>query len=53
MISFKGPLGFYRNVKDSYTILEKAKQNKKEFKLDLNKIKVGKREHKSVEQKVQ
>ena len=38
-ISFKGPLGFHKNVKNGFTALEKAEQNKKKLNLDLNKIK--------------
>ena len=28
-ISFKGPLGFYRNIKDIYTTVEKAEESQK------------------------
>ena len=28
-ISFKGPLMFYKNIKDGYTKLEKAEENQK------------------------
>ena len=40
-VSFKGPLNFYKNVKDSYITLEKAEGQQKEFKLELNKIVKG------------
>ena len=29
VINFKGPLSFYRNIKDGYATLEKAEENKK------------------------
>ena len=28
-MSFKGPLGFYKNIKDGYAALEKAEKNQK------------------------
>ena len=28
-IGFKGPLGFYKNIKNGYTTLEKAEENQK------------------------
>ena len=37
VIGFKGPLGFYKNVKEGYITLEKA-WNKQEFKLEINNI---------------
>ena len=40
-VSFKGPLNFYKNVKDSYITLEKAEGQQKVFKLELNKIVKG------------
>ena len=35
-IGFKGPLRFYKNIKDSYATLEKAEENKKEIKFQWN-----------------
>ena len=32
--SFKGPLAFYKNIKDDYTTLEKTKENQKKNKLN-------------------
>ena len=32
VINFKGPLAFYRNIKDGYTTLGKAEENKKNIK---------------------
>ena len=40
-ISFKGPLTFYRITKDGYTALEKAEENKKKIKSDINEIAKG------------
>ena len=37
-IGFKSPLGFIINTKDGYTTLEKAEENKKEIKSDLNEV---------------
>ena len=44
---YKGPLGFYKNIKDGYTTLEKAEEKKSV----LNKIVKGKSEYKLEEQK--
>ena len=49
MIDFKGPLGFYKNIKDGYTTLEKAEKKVKKIRSDINEI--VKRRHKSEEQK--
>ena len=40
-IGFKGPLSFYRSIKEGHITLVKQKNNKKEFKLDLNEILKG------------
>ena len=40
-IGFKGPLGFYKNIKDGYTTLEKAEESQKNFKSDINQIVKG------------
>ena len=50
-ISFKGPLGFYKNVKDGYITLEKAEENQE--KSHLNELVKGKREYKSEEKSYQ
>ena len=50
-IVFKGILGFYRNINDGYTTLEKAEESKKKLKSDLNEIVKGKWEYTSEEQK--
>ena len=49
-IDFKPLLGFYRNMRWFYNT-EKAKDNQKEFKLDLNEITRGKPAHKLEQQK--
>ena len=47
-IDFKGPLDFYENIKDGYTILEKPEQNRK----NLNHInEIAKGRNKPEEQK--
>ena len=33
IIGFKGQLGFYKNIKEGYTILEKAEENKNNNKI--------------------
>ena len=48
-IAFKGPLGFYKNIKDDYMTLEKAEEKQEAFKLEINKIVKGSK--KSEEQK--
>ena len=50
-IGFKGPLGFYKNIKEGYITLEKSKEKQKEFKSDVNKIVKGSK--KSRDQKMQ
>ena len=40
-IGSKGPLSFYRSIKEGHITLVKQKNNKKEFKLDLNEILKG------------
>ena len=37
-ISFKDPLGFYKNMKDGYATLEKAEENFKKIQSDLDEI---------------
>ena len=37
-IGFKGPLGFYRSIKECYIKLEKAEEEQKEFKSEINEI---------------
>ena len=37
-VGFKGPLGFYKNMKEGDIKLEKAEEKQKEFKSDLNEI---------------
>ena len=49
-IGFKGPLGFYENIKEGYTILKNAGEKQKEFKSDINEIIKGGK--KSKEQKI-
>ena len=49
-ITFEGSLGFYKNIEDSYTSLEIAKENQKK-KSDLNEIVREKWKYKSKEQK--
>ena len=41
LIFFKGPLGFYRNVKETYMTLEKAEEEQEEFKSKVNEIVIG------------
>ena len=48
-ISFKGPLAFYKNIKDSYVTLEKAEEKQQQQKSDMNEIVKG--GHKSGKQK--
>ena len=38
---FKGPLGFYRNIKEGYIRLEKAEEEQREFKSKINEIVIG------------
>ena len=40
-IGFKGPLRFYRNIKEGYITLEKAEEQQRELKLELNEIVKG------------
>ena len=40
-IGFKGPLGFYKNIKEGYITLEKAEEERKEFKLEINETVKG------------
>ena len=40
-IAFKGLLGFYKNIKEVYITLEKAKEKQKEFKSEINEIVKG------------
>ena len=37
--NFKGSLAFYRNIKDYYKTLQKAEENQKKFKSDINETK--------------
>ena len=48
----QGPLGFLKNIKNGFIIIEKPEENQTEFKSDLNEIVRGKWEHKSEEQKI-
>ena len=41
LIVFKGPLGFYKNIKQGYITLEKPEEKQKEFKSEINKIVIG------------
>ena len=50
LIFFKGPLGFYRNVKETYMTLEKAEEEQEEFKSKVNEIVIGSKK-KSKDQK--
>ena len=38
---FKAPLSFYRNIKDGYITLQKAGEQQKEYKSNINEIMVG------------
>ena len=38
ILSFKGPLKFYKKIREGNTTLEKTKDEQKEFKLEFNKI---------------
>ena len=40
-IAFKGPLGFYKNIKEGYITLEKTEEKQKEFKSEINDIVTG------------
>ena len=40
-IGFKCPLGFYKNIKEDYITLEKAEEEEKRFKSEINKIIIG------------
>ena len=40
-IGLKWPLGFYKNIKDSYTTLEKAEENQDKLKSNINEIVKG------------
>ena len=42
LIGFKGPLGFYKNIKEGIITLEKAGEEQKEFKNNINDIVRGK-----------
>ena len=46
-ICFKGPFGFYKNIKEGYIILEKAGGKSKEFKSDINERLKGQKNQKS------
>ena len=48
----QGPLGFLKNIKNGFIIIEKPEENQTEFNSDLNEIVRGKWEHKSEEQKI-
>ena len=37
-IEFKGPLNFYKNIKEGYITLEKAEEKQIAFKSSINKI---------------
>ena len=50
-IGFKGPLDFYKNIKEGYITLEKAEEKQKEFKSEIDEIVKGNK--KSEQQKVQ
>ena len=50
-IAFKGLSGLYKNIKEGYTTLGKAEEERKKIKLELNKIVKGSK--KSENQKVQ
>ena len=49
-IGFKGPLSFFRSIKEGNITLEKAEEQQKGFKLELNEIVKG--SNKSENQKV-
>ena len=38
---FKGPLSFYRSIKEGYITLEKAEEHQKKLKSNINEIIVG------------
>ena len=40
-IGFKGPLEFYKNIKEGYITLEKAEEKQKEFKSETNEVVKG------------
>ena len=40
-IGHKGPLGFYRNIKEAHITLEKAEEYQKESKTKINEIVIG------------
>ena len=40
-LSFKGPVKFYKNIKEGDITSEKAEEQQKEFKLELNEIVKG------------
>ena len=40
-IGFKGPLDFYRNIKEGYITLERAGEEQKELKSKIDKIEIG------------
>ena len=42
-IGFKGPLRFYRNIKEGYITLEKAEEQQRELKLELNETVKGRK----------
>ena len=42
-IAFKGPLNFYNTIREGYTTLEKAEEEQKEFKHEINDIVRGKK----------
>ena len=49
LIGYKGPLRFYRSIKEGYITLQKADEDQKEFKSKINKIVIG--SNKSEDQK--
>ena len=49
-IGFKGPLNFYKSIKEGYITLEKAEEKQNEFKSEINKI--GKGSKKSDKKKI-
>ena len=40
-LDFRGPLALYRNINNGYITLEKAEENQKNFKSDVNEIVKG------------
>ena len=38
IVGFKGPLGFYENIKEGHVTLKKAKEKQNEFESEINKI---------------